>query len=107
MERRGRQEAGGTPPRQAYPPRSTLHPLHTDGVTRLVRALRRDGLVHQPVEAVDGPRVRIAGRWLLNFTSTGYLGLGQDPCVRRALCRAAGWGLSLAAPRLLAADRLS
>jgi 8-amino-7-oxononanoate synthase len=68
----------------------------------------RDGLIAQRVEAVRGARVRIGGRWALNFAATNYLGLARDPTVRCALTDAAGvWGTSLATPRLLAVDRLT
>ncbi|HEX5164181.1 MAG TPA: pyridoxal phosphate-dependent aminotransferase family protein, partial [Thermomicrobiales bacterium] len=60
------------------------------------------------VGAVDGPRVRIAGRWVLNFTSSNYLGLSHDPEVReRTAATVRRWGSSLAMPRLLATDSLT
>lgn len=68
----------------------------------------RGGLAEQPIEAVDGPRVRIAGEWVLNFAATNYLGLSRHPWVTRAAARAAReWGISLATPRILAVDRLT
>jgi 8-amino-7-oxononanoate synthase len=78
-------------------------------IPKLVQRLRqRDGLVQQPVAAVAGPRVRVHGRWLLNFASTNYLGLSQDPRVLRAISRAVPtWGTSLGMPRLFATDRLT
>ena len=76
---------------------------------RLVRRFdKRDGLIQQPIEAVAGARVRVHGRWLLNFASTNYLGLGQDPRTLKSISRAAPtWGVSLGMPRLFATDRLT
>lgn len=78
-------------------------------VPKLVQRLgQRNGLVQQPVEAVAGPRVRVHGRWVLNFASTNYLGLNCHPMVRRAIaCAASTWGTSLGMPRLFAVDRLT
>src|SRR6266498_3049458 len=75
---------------------------------KLIASLHRDGLVAQPIAAIRGPRVRIQGRWVLNFTSTNYLGLSHHPLVVRAAVRAAhAWGMSLAIPRVLGVDRLT
>jgi 8-amino-7-oxononanoate synthase len=74
----------------------------------LLAELQHDGLAEQPICAVAGPRVRIAGGWVLNFAATNYLGLSRHPWVRRAAARAAHeWGISLATPRMLAVDRLT
>jgi 8-amino-7-oxononanoate synthase len=71
-------------------------------------ASRHNGLADQPIAAVAGPCVRIAGRWVLNFAATNYLGLSGHPLVTSAATRAAReWGLSLATPRVLAVDRLT
>jgi 8-amino-7-oxononanoate synthase len=69
---------------------------------------RRHGLLRQRVEAVGPGRVRVGGRWLLNFASCHYLGLGLHPAVGRASAVVARrFGISLAMPRALATTSLS
>jgi 7-keto-8-aminopelargonate synthetase-like enzyme len=65
------------------------------------------GLLFQNITAVDGPRVRINGQWVLSFASSQYLGLAQDPRVTEALARAADTGVSLGMPRALGIDSLT
>jgi len=81
----------------------------SQAVPKMIELLRRrDGLVQQPIAAVAGPRVRVRGRWVLNFASTNYLGLSRDMRVVSAMVRAAiTWGVSLATPRVLAVDDLT
>jgi 8-amino-7-oxononanoate synthase len=76
---------------------------------RVITHLRNEtALVQQPVEGVDGRRVRVGDRWVLSFASASYLGLEQDARVKRAVCHAVdSWGFSLAMPRLLAYDRVT
>jgi 8-amino-7-oxononanoate synthase len=70
------------------------------------RLTRADGLVFQTITRADGPRARVDGRWLLNFATSHYLGLGQDPRVTAAMARAAG-GISLGMPPALGAVALT
>ncbi|MBS0584192.1 MAG: 8-amino-7-oxononanoate synthase [Proteobacteria bacterium] len=65
----------------------------------LLRRLRK-------VEAVDGARIRIDGRTLVNFASNDYLGLAQHPALQEALIRAARqWGVGATAAHLLGGHR--
>jgi 8-amino-7-oxononanoate synthase len=68
---------------------------------------RADGLVFQTIMRADGPRARVDGRWLLNFATSHYLGLGQDPRVTAAMAQAAAGGISLGMPRALATAALT
>jgi len=65
----------------------------------LLRRLRK-------VEAVDGVRIQIDGKTLLNFASNDYLGLAQHPALQDALIRAAKqWGVGATAAHLLGGHR--
>ena len=65
----------------------------------LLRRLRK-------VEAVDGTRIQISGKTLLNFASNDYLGLAQHPALQEALIRAAKqWGVGATAAHLLGGHR--
>ncbi|MBS0568795.1 MAG: 8-amino-7-oxononanoate synthase [Proteobacteria bacterium] len=65
----------------------------------LLRRLRK-------VEAVDGVRIQIDGKTLLNFASNDYLGLAQHPALQEALiCAAKQWGVGATAAHLLGGHR--
>jgi len=65
----------------------------------LLRRLRK-------VEAVDGARIQIDGKLLVNFASNDYLGLAQHPALQEALIRAAKqWGVGATAAHLLGGHR--
>jgi 8-amino-7-oxononanoate synthase len=71
------------------------------------RLARGDGLVFQTITKAQGPFARVDGRWVLNFATSDYLGLGQDPRVTAAMAQAAAGGISLGMPRALGAAALT
>src|ERR1017187_2324890 len=61
----------------------------------LFRELRR-------VDSPQGPRIKIGGQTLLNFSSNDYLGLANDPILKEAAIRAVGkFGAGAGAARLV------
>lgn len=56
-------------------------------------------------EAMDGSRIKINGKWLINFASYDYLGLNQSDAVRDAVVNGVGtWGVSATASRLVGGE---
>ncbi|WP_168771029.1 aminotransferase class I/II-fold pyridoxal phosphate-dependent enzyme [Palleronia sediminis] len=52
-------------------------------------------------EAVDGPRVRIGGRWITGFASYDYLSINRSPAIAEAVAAAArDWGGSATGSRI-------
>ena len=69
-----------------------------------VRDLRERGLFRPlPVlESPQGPRIRIGGRELINMSSNDYLGLANDPALRKAAkAGAETWGGGAGAVRTI------
>ena len=85
--------------------------MRTDLLERLAQAqaerARQDLLRRlRKVEAVDGVRIQIDGKTLLNFASNDYLGLAQHPALQDALIHAAKqWGVGATAAHLLGGHR--
>jgi len=66
--------------------------------------LRADGLYRQlrTVASAQGPHIVIEGREFLNFSSNDYLGLTNDPILKRAATAAIKrWGVGAGASRLV------
>jgi 8-amino-7-oxononanoate synthase len=83
-----------------------MSPLN-DELGRELDALRARGLdrhLHS-IASAQGPRIRIEGRELLNFSSNDYLGLANDPLLKRAAIEAVEqYGVGAGASRLVSGN---
>ena len=70
----------------------------------ILTELRAAGLLRQlrPMNGPQGPRLRVDGREVINFSSNDYLGLANDPILRDAATRAIErYGVGAGASRLV------
>jgi 8-amino-7-oxononanoate synthase len=80
----------------------------SQAVPRLIEKLRAYGFVQQHASSLSGGRIRLNGRWVLNFASCNYLGTRKHPSLAPAIVQAIqDKGMSLAMPRQLAVDNLT
>jgi len=60
----------------------------------------------QSIESCPGPRVKLAGDWLINFASNDYLGLaGDDRLIQAAISATKEFGTGATGSRLLSGHR--
>ena len=74
---------------------------------RSVAALTAAGLWDQVIDEVDGRRIRIGDRWLVDYASCNYLGLDLDQSVMDAIdVQVRRWGTHPSWSRMLGSPRL-
>src|SRR4051812_15957930 len=72
-----------------------------------VEALYEAGLWDQVIDEVDGRRIRIGDRWLVDFASCNYLGFDLDPEIQQAIVgQVRKWGTHASWSRMLGSQRL-
>ena len=75
-----------------------------DDLTRRLAALREQNLFRElrRVDSAQGPRIEINGKMFLNFSSNDYLGLANDPVLKKAAIKAIEkFGAGAGASRLI------
>ena len=77
------------------------------GLSEGIAALQRAGLWDQVIDEIDGRRIRIGDRWLIDFASCNYLGLDLDPHVIEVIDeQVRRWGTHPSWSRMLGSPRL-
>jgi 8-amino-7-oxononanoate synthase len=77
-------------------------PTRFEGIERL----RRAGLWDQVIDEIDGRRIRIGSRWLVDFASCNYLGFDLEPEIADAIDSAVRrWGTHPSWSRMLGSPR--
>ncbi|HEY7273627.1 MAG TPA: pyridoxal phosphate-dependent aminotransferase family protein [Actinoplanes sp.] len=85
----------------AHPAASPTSAYHS------VAALAQAGLWDQVIDEVDGRRIRVGRRWLVDYASCNYLGLDLDPAVMDAIdIQIRQWGTHPSWSRMLGSPRL-
>jgi 8-amino-7-oxononanoate synthase len=73
-------------------------------LSRQLSLLEDQGLLRTPrmIDQVDGTRITLAGRGIVNFSSNDYLGLSSHPAIAEAMAEGARrWGTGATASRLI------
>jgi 8-amino-7-oxononanoate synthase len=74
---------------------------------RSVAALAQAGLWDQVIDEIDGRRIRVGKRWLVDYASCNYLGLDLDPAVMDAIdAEVRRWGTHPSWSRMLGSPSL-
>ncbi len=82
-------------------------PGTADDAYRGVANLAEAGLWDQVIEEIDGRRIRIGDRWMVDFASCNYLGFDLDPEIMAAIDeQVRRWGTHPSWSRMLGSPRL-
>jgi 8-amino-7-oxononanoate synthase len=74
---------------------------------RSVAGLAEAGLWDQVIDDIDGRRIRVGNRWLIDYASCNYLGLDLDPEVMASITdQVRRWGTHPSWSRMLGSPRL-
>jgi 8-amino-7-oxononanoate synthase len=72
-----------------------------------IAALHDAGLWDQVIDEIDGRRIRIGERWLVDFASCNYLGFDLEPEIQQAIGgQVRRWGTHASWSRMLGSPRL-
>ncbi len=77
-------------------------------IEKSLDTIRRAGWYRSPqlIESCPGPRVKLAGDWLINFASNDYLGLaGDDRLIQAAIAATKEFGTGTTGSRLVGGHR--